>query len=337
MRKVIVFLVVAGLWVTCANAEDVIYLKSGEVLQGQILAQDTTNEMIQFRFQDGKEFLIRTSDIQNMMSQSNPLGQQPQNYAQQPYFAPPPNYSPNPYYPFQGYGMPQGQSAPPGFGQTAPPYYGQFAPQYFGDAPQNRQTRGVSSVGKVREKTQGNTSFLNSVRLGLRGGINSANVKTSDNSKTNGLTGVSVAAVVEIPVYRRVSFQTEIGFSQYGYSGTLSGNDIKLNYDVVEAQLLGKLKVFHRNNKLNVSLLGGLAPGVRLSAKVSSGNLGLNVNTFTRTLSASGVVGGNFSYRLGKNTELGVDIRYLIGLTNLSSQDVTSRNATTFVGASLIF
>jgi hypothetical protein len=227
--------------------------------------------------------------------------QPPQNYSQQPYFAPQPNYSPNPY-------MPAG-----------------------------RQGRGMSSIGQTREKSEGKSDFWDTVRLGIKAGINSANVKTSDKSKTSSLTGGSVAAVAEIPVYQRVSFQGEIGFSQYGYSGVLSDNEIKLNYDVVEAQLLGKLKLFHRNNKLNIALLGGVAPGYRVSSKVSSGDLGLDANTFTKAFSASGVVGGTFSWRLGKKTELGIDVRYLIGLTDLSSQDVTSKNVTTFFGASLIF
>lgn len=337
MRKVIVFLVVAGLWVTCAHAEDVIYLKSGEVLQGQILAQDTTNEMIQFRFQDGREFLIRTSDIQNMMSQSNPLGQQPQNYAQQPYFAPPPNYSPNPYYPFQGYGMPQGQSAPPGFGQTAPPYYGQFAPQYFGNAPQGRQTRGVSSVGRESQNTAYKTTKKSpsSSKWGLKAGANFASVSLGAGSVTpvSSRTGVALGIINDFSLTSSFSIQSELAYSQYGSSSS----GLTLSYNTIEAQVLGKYGFLERKSFVRPFAMAGFAPAFRISSRVSGEGVDNDASSLSDTFLISGVIGGSVLFGSRDKTNIGLDIRYMFGLNNVSTTEVSAKNSTFYFGTTFLF
>ncbi|MFM8313767.1 MAG: porin family protein [Deltaproteobacteria bacterium] len=325
------------------NAQDVVILKSGEVIQGQIISQDPSQDFLVFKFPEGGEFRILNKDIQNVTSQNYPVMGSAQGYEnapQNPWGQP--NY--NPYYAQPGYPpagaypmMPYGQPGYPQAGAYPMTPYGQPGLQN-GSGPMGTYGRGLSSVGgENREKTKKKDGFWDTLRLGVRAGMNSANAKMSDSSKSTAVNGFSVAAVAEIPVYGRLSFQTELGFSQYGYSGTMSGSSVKLNYDAAEAQFLGKLKFFNRTGRWNLALLGGVAPGYRVSAKVSSGTLGLNPNTFSKVFSASGVVGGNLLYRLGKSTELGIDVRQLIGLTNLSLDDVSAKNSTTFVGAILIF
>lgn len=312
MKYRIVIVLIGAFLGSFLKAEDVLYLRSGEVIQGTITGQDAAQQCLYFRFPDGREYRIRNSDIQQLGNSA--------------YL----NRGPSPIYSNAApqWGMPpQGNTGM----FSAPPMNSMGGPAPMGD-------RSLSSMSRQTQETApGKNGFWDSVRWGVRAGINSANVKLSDATKASSVTGGSAAVLAEVPVWGRLSLQGELGYSQYGFSGTLSGESVKLNYDAVEAQLLGKFRVFNMRRSTNVSLLGGVAPAYRASAKVTSGSLGLQANTYSKRATASGVVGATFTVKVGKTTELGLDVRQLFGLTNMSANDVAAKNATTFVGASLIF
>ena len=76
---------------TSVLAEDVLYLKSGETIQGKITGQDAAEQCIFFKFADGREFRIRNSDILQMGGAPNFYSAQPNGFypPAQPALTPP--------------------------------------------------------------------------------------------------------------------------------------------------------------------------------------------------------------------------------------------------------
>jgi hypothetical protein len=118
-------------------------------------------------------------------------------------------------------------------------------------------TSGTTVTKSTSLNTVSNTSYTTKtssertgVRLGLRGGINSSNMKKSGSTNidfsTGAKTGFNAALFLEIPIIPEISIQPELQYSQKGYKakGTYSSApyEYKQTTNFIEIPLLAKFK-----------------------------------------------------------------------------------------------
>ena len=176
-----------------------------------------------------------------------------------------------------------------------------------------------------------NTSF------GGRIGINSATVDIEDPSglsvQPNSRVGLDIAAVVNVGVTEAFSIQPELHFIQKGFKLKLDffGDEEETNTNLNYLEIPVLAKYAFGSESIQGFILGGPALGFGLSGKTkfkSSGqedkedvNFGSNEDEL-KTVDFGLAIGGG----LGIPASTGlffIDVRYLLGLANLSNEEGT--------------
>jgi hypothetical protein len=116
--------------------------------------------------------------------------------------------------------------------------------------PATTVTKSTSVTTESNTSNVKTTSEKTGLRVGLRAGVNSSNIKKSGSTnidfKNGAKTGFNAALFLEIPVVTAFSVQPEVQFSQKGYkaSGTYSSApyEYKQTTNFIEIPLLAKFK-----------------------------------------------------------------------------------------------
>lgn len=174
----------------------------------------------------------------------------------------------------------------------------------------------------------GTTQLLSAqTNFGVRAGLNLASI----NIDFEGLTaspssriGVTLAGIAEIGVSENMAIQPELHFIQKGYKSDSGGDETKLSLNYLELPIHVKY-LFGGEGQIGGYVLGGPAVGFALGGKsktcfngnCDSENVEFSDDDGFRRLE----VGLSFGGGITINQNLFVDLRYVLGITNLAEED----------------
>lgn len=297
------FLTVSGF------ARDVIMLSNGDVLKGDIVQLDIKKGLMRVKFSEGNALTVRFSDIDSVKKEGLT--------AEGPMPAPLKLSSAG----------------------TADEAKEEVVQQKTTEnSKTDRETlmevdRRIASLESSSFESAKNLAGPS--KLGLKVGANFASVSVGAGETTpvSSRTGFVFGIVNDSPVSEKFSIQSELAYSQYGYSQS----GLTLSYDTIEAQLLGKYSLLERKSFARPAVLAGLAPAFRLSSRVSGSGVDVDASSISNTFSLAGVLGGSVLFGSRGRTEYGLDFRYIFGLTDVSKTTVSVKNSTFYFGSTFLF
>ncbi|HEX7844934.1 MAG TPA: porin family protein [Chitinophagaceae bacterium] len=160
-----------------------------------------------------------------------------------------------------------------------------------------------------------NATFAqHSVEFGIKAGLNFANLKDDANSSTEVRTGWHAGGLAHIHINRQFAIQPELMYSSQGaeYPGN---NKLKFNY--VNIPVLGQY-MFGEGFRLQT----GPQFGILASTKLKSGDAETDVDDGFKALDFAWSFGTGYLSPKG----IGVDLRYNLGLSNISEPGPDLKN-----------
>jgi len=155
--------------------------------------------------------------------------------------------------------------------------------------------------------------FMNAqeTRFGVKGGLNLSTIVGGEVENAKTLVGFHVGGFAEIGIFEKFYIQPELLFSAQGtkVDGPFEDGDIKLNY--LNIPVLAKYYIVPK-----FSVEAGPQLGVLLSAKAEDND----IKDFTRSVDFGFNVGAGFHF----TEDLSINLRYTIGLSPLSDDDIDS-------------
>lgn len=161
------------------------------------------------------------------------------------------------------------------------------------------------------------------MQLGLKAGLNLANLSGDDISDTDARTGFAGGLFFTYQFNEMFAIQPEAYYTMKGAtnSGTFEGityeSELKLDY--VEIPLLLKFLIPIKDSGVRPTIFAGPSIGFNMSAKskVEAGGQTFEQDIEDVASTDIGLVfGGGIGFPVG-NGELGVDIRYILGLSTI--------------------
>ena len=143
--------------------------------------------------------------------------------------------------------------------------------------------------------------------FGIKAGVNLSTVKVSDGEDYDGKTGFHVGGLAHIHISRHFAVQPELYFSTQG--GQDEGEDIKLKLNYINLPVLAQY-MFDEGFRLQTGPQIGFLTG----AESKTGNVEVDVDDQIQSIDFSWVFGGSYLFSNG----FGVDVRYNLGLSNIS-------------------
>jgi hypothetical protein len=162
------------------------------------------------------------------------------------------------------------------------------------------------------------------MQLGLKAGLNIATVSGSDadnlfETSLDSRTGFNGGLFFMYQFNNLFAIQPEAYYTMKGASKEISGTTITLKLDYVEIPVLFKVIIPTAGTNLKPSLFVGPALAFNTGAKVKGEYQGqsaeIDIDSVVTSTDFSLVFGGGVGFMIGNN-ELGVDIRYSLGLTS---------------------
>jgi opacity protein-like surface antigen len=154
--------------------------------------------------------------------------------------------------------------------------------------------------------------FVNAqqTRFGVKGGLNLSTVVGGDVENTKSLVGFHVGGFAEIKIVEKFAIQPEILFSTQGTKAEAAfGNDVDFKLNYLNIPVLAKYYIVDK-----FSVEAGPQIGVLLSAKAEDED----IKDFTRSVDFGFNVGAGYHF----TDNLSINLRYTIGLSPLSDEDV---------------
>ena len=156
--------------------------------------------------------------------------------------------------------------------------------------------------------------------FGIKAGINIASVEVDDGVDYDSKVGLHFGGLAHIHINRHFAVQPELVFSCQG--GEDEGAKLKLNY--LNLPILGQYMI---NDGFRLQT--GPQVGFMLSAKQKIGDVTFEVDDVFNSVDFAWVFGAGYISRSG----LGVDLRYNLGLSNISDDsDFEAKNRVFQVG-----
>ena len=162
------------------------------------------------------------------------------------------------------------------------------------------------------------------LRLGVKGGVNFANVGGDFTNNTKGVFGFHLGGLAEFPIVTNLTFQPEILFSAQGSEHNTMATDgprIITNLNYVNLPLMAKYYLID-----NFSVMGGPQLGYLVSAKNEITSSGFIGSSTTQENDLNDEI-SNFDFGLGIGAEYRLDLgifvqlRYVIGVSNVNEKE----------------
>lgn len=170
------------------------------------------------------------------------------------------------------------------------------------------------------------------VRFGVKAGANFSNFTGDDLDGAKTKVGFHAGALVALPLFSDFTLQPEVVYSGQGYKVSENQFSGKLNADYINVPIL-----FKYNNPTGFFAETGPQIGFLMSAKAKiSGQDDVDVKDESKSTDFSWAIGIGY---LLKDVNLGLDVRYNLGLSNLNkdSGDGNSKNSVFQVGLFYLF
>ena len=167
------------------------------------------------------------------------------------------------------------------------------------------------------------------IKLGVKGGLNIADIGGSDvDSLSLGpietKTGFVGGAFVEFMIGDIFAIQPEVLYSQKGIKIDSSGANLKLKVDYIEIPVLLKINIPIEGSKVHPNVYAGPAVAFESSCKLAGTDEvdcdDPDVGIMTTSTDFGLTFGGGLSLEVG-GAEVGVDVRYTLGLTTIDDDD----------------
>ncbi|HUQ65314.1 MAG TPA: porin family protein [Flavitalea sp.] len=149
----------------------------------------------------------------------------------------------------------------------------------------------------------------NNVELGIKGGINAANFKIEPSYNSDSRIGLYIGALAHIHVAEHFSVQPELMLSTQGAE---YGNNRKDKFTYLNLPILAQI-MFGDGFRLQT----GPQFGVLLKAKSKDGNTETDIDKNFNKADFAWSFGTSYLFSSG----LGVDVRYNLGLTDISKNN----------------
>jgi hypothetical protein len=165
---------------------------------------------------------------------------------------------------------------------------------------------------------------LAQMQIGVKAGLNIANQGGDDadnlfETSLDSRTGFNGGLFFMYQFNNLLAIQPEAYYTMKGAATNLTGTDITLKLDYVEIPVLFKVVIPTEGMNLKPSLFVGPAIAFNTSAKIKGEYQGqsaeVDIDTLVKSTDFSLIFGGGLGFMIGNN-ELGVDIRYELGLTS---------------------
>jgi hypothetical protein len=169
------------------------------------------------------------------------------------------------------------------------------------------------------------------MQLGLKAGLNIASVGGGDvdeyfDESPDSRTGFNAGIFFMYQFNKMFALQPEAYYTMKGATDNFGGVDFTLKLDYIEVPVLLKLIIPVQGSNITPSVFVGPAVGFNMDAKVKAEYQGQSaeedIDSLVTSTDFSIIFGAGLGFMVGKN-ELGVDIRYSLGL---SSWDDSSYN-----------
>ena len=176
------------------------------------------------------------------------------------------------------------------------------------------------------------------IKLGVKGGVNVAKIGGGDlaefendiGASTDNKTGLVAGAFAEFMIGNLFAIQPEVLYSQKGAKASPAGDEYKLKGAYVEIPVLLKINIPIEGSKVHPHVYAGPAVGFKASCKVSGTDVNADCESqevetllgFPLVIASTdfGVAfGGGVSVDVG-GAEVGVDVRYTLGLTSIDDE-----------------
>lgn len=162
------------------------------------------------------------------------------------------------------------------------------------------------------------------MQFGLKAGLNIANIGGSDADKLVGQsldskTGFSGGVFFNYQFNKLFAIQPEAYYSMKGATYKESGVELTITLDYIEIPVLLKLLIPVEGSNIKPTIFAGPAIGFNTTHKMKLEYNGQTVEQDiqnTKSTDFSLMFGGGLGFMMGKN-ELGVDVRYILGLSTL--------------------
>ena len=167
------------------------------------------------------------------------------------------------------------------------------------------------------------------VSFGIKGGANLANLSGEDVEDNKAKIGFHVGGLVQIPVATSFSVQPELYYSDQGAKFEEEGDDYNLNLGYLNVPVLAKYTS-------TSGFYGQTGPqlGFLMSAKVKADGEKVDVKDSFKSTDFSWVFG--LGYQTSSN--VGIDLRYNLGLGNIAdSDDAKVKNSVFQLGVYYVF
>jgi len=173
------------------------------------------------------------------------------------------------------------------------------------------------------------------IKLGVKGGVNFADVGGDDVSNTKNKTGFIAGGFAEFMIGSMFAVQPEVLYSQKGFKIDDPDVDGKLKLDYIEVPVLLKINVPIEGSKVHPSFYAGPAVSFKSSCKLQGEESGVSFDIDCdsplifdligeelpiKSTDFGVVFGGGISFDVG-GAEVGVDVRYNLGLTKFVDTD----------------
>lgn len=150
--------------------------------------------------------------------------------------------------------------------------------------------------------------------FGIKAGYNSSSVQISDGSDYDSKSGIHIGGLAHIHITTHFAVQPEISFSCQG--GERPNTKLKLNY--VNVPVLGQYMISD-----GFRLQTGPQIGFLVSAEQEVGDLEIDIDDTFNSVDFSWSFGAGYIFDSG----LGIDLRYNLGLNNISDDsDFEAKN-----------
>lgn len=141
---------------------------------------------------------------------------------------------------------------------------------------------------------------------GLRGGVNFAGVKVEDAEDWESRLGFHTGVLANFNLTPKVWIQPELHFSAQG--GESDNDNVKLKLNYLNLPVLFQFRVTE-----GLRIQTGPQLGFLLSAETKAGDIEIDVEDAFESIDLSWSFGGVYYF----NSEIGIDFRYNLGLTNI--------------------
>ena len=179
------------------------------------------------------------------------------------------------------------------------------------------------------------TNGVAQMQIGPKAGLNMANLGGDDSDflgeTLDSRTGFNFGIFFMYQFSNMFAIQPEVYYSMKGATLNIMDVDLTISFDYIEVPVLLKLVIPVEGSNIRPSIFAGPAIGFNTTAKLKGEADGdsaeEDIKENVKSTDFGLVFGGGLGFMIGKN-ELGVDIRYILGLSSIddSSDEIDLKN-----------